>query len=166
MLIILKLYHRTTSVNPFNQKNCSLWKAYRRVVCIPNISSSFRDVNSTWLLHDRIHQYSKHTSNTLLLWFVALSRQREVSPGNSVIPPATLYRWLRNSNVVLLKWKTLLLWNNHMMFDHALGASDVLLSSLHSHHVDVDYWSYHTLAEGRPSITCTHFPFNIVAFRY
>ena len=48
----------------------------------------------------------------------------------------------------------------------SLVASDVLLSALDGHHVAVDYWSYCTLAEGQPSIASTHFPFDIVAFRY
>ena len=34
-------------------------------------------------------------------------------------------------------------------------ASDVLFGALHNHHVAVDYQSYRTLSEGRPSIACT-----------
>ena len=43
-----------------------------------------------------------------LLWFVVLSRQRELRLINSAIPPASLYCRLRNSYVVMSKWKTLL----------------------------------------------------------
>ena len=48
----------------------------------------------------------------------------------------------------------------------SLVASDVLLSALNGYHVAVDYGSYLTLAEGQPSTACTHFPFDIVAYRY
>ena len=55
----------------------------------------------------------------------------------------------------MLKWKTLLPQNNREVLDR--------LSALDGHHIAVNHLSSCTLAEGRPSIACTHFPFEIVA---
>ena len=92
------------------------------------------------------HHCLNHTSERLMIC--------RSQPANSEIPLASLNCWLRNSYVVMLKWKTLLPWNN-LYGVQSLVASDVLLSALDVHHVAVDYRSYHTLTEGRPSIACT-----------
>ena len=67
---------------------------------------------------------------------------------------------------MLLRWS-----GEHSYHEQPYGvrspvASDVLLSALDGHHVAVDYRGYRILAEERPSIARTHFPFCIVTFRY
>ena len=53
----LLLYNLRKLLKP---NNCPLSKAYHRVVSVPYIVSTFRNVHSMWLLHDHIRDCPKH----------------------------------------------------------------------------------------------------------
>ena len=112
--------------------------------------TSYISQEAVYISPESASRYSKKTARLVKLGFF------QASPSTSPSAQKFLRFYLEAKNIPTTK--------------QAYGvrspvASDVLLDALDGHHVAVGYRRYCILAEGQPSITHTHFPFGIVAFR-
>ena len=133
------------------------------MLCVPNIVSTFGDVNSTWPLHDRPHSWcwTSPTSDQLLS-FVPLSRWRKVSRTNSTFHLESFSCRLRYS--YLLCWIGQHSYHEATVW-HSFNSSfwnSPQLTQPASSCCSVDYRSCHTLTGGWSLIACALFPFSIV----